>query len=322
MQSKSYTLIALIFAALLAAAPLVANDFYRELITRMMILAIFAMSLDLLIGITGLVSLGHAAYFGLAGYVLAVLTPDSGPVSLWWSMPLALAASALVAFVVGLLVVRTKGIYFIMVTLAFSQMIFYIFHDNKFAGGSDGKYVYFKPSAALGSFVPFDLENKLTFYFFILLILVAVFIGLRAIMASAFGHTLLGIKVNENRMRSLGFAVNHYKLAAFTLAAAIAGLAGYLMAAQTGFMNPELLGFHQSANAIMMVILGGMGSFLGAAIGAFAFEGLMFYLKDVSKHWQLIMGVLIVLLVMYAPRGILGLVHTLSLRMKRGGKSS
>jgi branched-chain amino acid transport system permease protein len=311
MNTRTLHITALLFAVLLAIVPFITSDFYAQLITRMMIFAIFAMSLDLLIGVTGLVSLGHAGFFGLAGYSLALLTPESGPVSLWWSLPAVLLVNALTALVIGALVVRTKGIYFIMVTLAFSQMLFFIFHDNKFAGGSDGKYVYFKPSAALFGFTPFDLENKLTFYFFVWVILVIVFIGLRRLMLSSFAHSLQGIRVNEHRMRALGYGVTRYKLAAFTLAGTLAGLAGYLWGAQSGFVNPELLGFHLSAQTIMMVILGGMGNFLGAAIGAFAFEGITFVFKDISKHWQLLMGGLIVLLVMFAPKGILGALSSL-----------
>jgi branched-chain amino acid transport system permease protein len=315
MNTRTLHITALVLALLLALVPFIASDFYAQLVTRMMILAIFAMSLDLLIGITGLVSLGHAGFFGLAGYALALLTPESGAVSLWWSLPLSLLASALAAFIIGLLVVRTKGIYFIMVTLAFSQMLFFIFHDNKFAGGSDGKYVYFKPSVMLGEVVLLDLENKLTFFFFVLAVLALVFITLRILINSSLGRALQGIRVNEHRMRSLGYRVNAYKLAAFTLAGTLAGLAGYLWGAQSGFVNPELMGFHLSAHAIMMVILGGMGNFLGAALGAFAFEGLMFVLKDVSKHWQLLMGVFIVLLVLFAPKGIMGLLQS---ALKRG----
>ncbi len=316
MTSRSIHLLALVLALALALFPFIGSDFYMQLIARMMILAIFAMSLDLLIGITGLVSLGHAGFFGLAGYTLALLTPESGPVSLWWSLPAVLAVNALVALVIGALVVRTKGIYFIMVTLAFSQMLFFIFHDNKFAGGSDGKYLYFKPSAAIFGFMPFDLENKLSFYFFVWAILVLVFIGLRRLLLAPFSHSLQGIRVNEHRMRALGYGVTHYKLAAFTLAGTLAGLAGYLWGAQSGFVNPELLGFHLSAQAIIMVILGGSGNFLGAAIGAFAFEGITFVFKDISKHWQLLMGGLIVLLVLFAPKGILGAISSLSSRLK------
>ena len=138
----------------LAAFPFFATDFYAQMVARMMILAIFAMSLDLLQGVTGLVSLGHAAFFGLAGYALAFLTPADQPVSLWWTLPAAVAASALAALVIGFFVVRTRGIYFIMVTMAFAQMVYFLFFDNKPLGGSDGIYINFKPAAGV-----FDLEK-------------------------------------------------------------------------------------------------------------------------------------------------------------------
>jgi branched-chain amino acid transport system permease protein len=284
------------------------------MVSRMMILAIFAMSLDLLQGVTGLVSLGHAAYFGVAGYALAFITPAGEPVSLYASLPIAIGASALLALVIGFLVVRTQGIYFIMVTMAFAQMVFYLFFDNKILGGSDGIYINFKPDALL-----FDLENKKVFYYFTLACLIGVYAFLRRLLWSPFGRALAGIRVNEHRMRALGFGTFSHKLAAFTLAGALAGLAGYLWGAQTGYVNPELMGFHMSAHAIMMVILGGMGNFAGAIIGAFSFEYLLHVFKDLpevagmqlGKHWQLWMGLFIVALVVFAPRGILGLLQRL-----------
>ena len=302
--------LALALVALLAA-PFVTSDFYVQMIARMMILAIFAMSLDLLQGVTGLVSLGHAAYFGLAGYALAFVTPQDAPVSLWWSLPLAVAASALAALIIGFLVVRTQGIYFIMVTMAFAQMVYYLFFDNKLLGGSDGIYINFKPDAKL-----FDLENKRVFYYFTLVCLLLVYGFLRRLLWSGFGRALAGIRVNEHRMRALGFATFGYKLSAFTLAGALAGLAGYLWGAQSGYVNPELMGFHMSAHTLMMVILGGVGNFAGAMVGAFAFEVLLDVFKelpslggfDLGKHWQLWMGLFIVLVVSFAPRGLLGLV--------------
>jgi len=306
-------LLALGFAALVLF-PVVATDFYAQMVARMMILAIFAMSLDLLQGVTGLVSLGHAAYFGLAGYALAFVTPASEPASLWWTLPVAVAASALAALVIGFFVVRTHGIYFIMVTMAFAQMVFFLFFDNKALGGSDGLYINFKPDAGV-----FDLDNKRVFYYFTLAMLVLVYLFLRRLLFSPFGRALAGIRVNEHRMRAMGFGTFGYKLAAFTLAGALAGLAGYLWGAQTGFINPELMGFHMSAHAIMMVILGGMGNFAGAIVGAFAFEMLLHEFKDLpaigsfntGKHWQLWMGLFIVLVVAFAPRGLLGLAEAL-----------
>ncbi len=313
----------------LLAFPFVGTLFYTEMVTRMMIMAIFAMSLDLLQGVTGLVSLGHAAYFGLAGYALAFLTPQGEAVSLWWTLPVAVLASGLAALIIGFFVVRTHGIYFIMVTMAFAQMVYYLFFDNKMLGGSDGLYINFKPSAAILGWVPFDLDQKRTLYFFTLAALLATYVFLRRLLFSPFGRTLSGIRVNEHRMRAMGYGVFGYKLAAFTVAGALAGLAGYLWGAQTGFMNPELMGFHMSAHAIMMVILGGMGNFAGAIVGAFAFEYLLHVFKDLptigkvnlGKHWQLWMGLFIVLLVVFAPRGILGLVEKFLKREKANGTS-
>jgi branched-chain amino acid transport system permease protein len=301
----------------LLAFPFVGTPFYTEMVTRMMIMAIFAMSLDLLQGVTGLVSLGHAAYFGLAGYALAFLTPQGQAVSLWWTLPVAVLASGLAALIIGFFVVRTHGIYFIMVTMAFAQMVYYVFFDNKALGGSDGLYINFKPSAAIFGWVPFDLDNKRVLYYFTLAALLATYVFLRRLLFSPFGRTLSGIRVNEHRMRAMGYGVFGYKLAAFTVAGALAGLAGYLWGTQTGYINPELMGFHMSARAIMMVILGGMGNFAGAIVGAFAFEYLLHVFKDLptigkvnlGKHWQLWMGSFIVLLVVFAPRGILGLVE-------------
>jgi branched-chain amino acid transport system permease protein len=305
-------------AIALAVFPLVpmdGGDFYLGMLSQMMILAIFAMSLDLLQGVTGLVSLGHAAFFGIAGYALAFLTPPDTPIALWWSLPLAAAAAGLAALVIGFFVVRTHGIYFIMVTMAFAQMVYFLFFDNKALGGSDGIYVNFRPDAtALG----LDLDNKLVFYYFTLGVLLVLYFALRRLLFSPFGRVLAGIRVNEHRMRAVGYGTFGYKLTAFTLAGALAGVAGYLWAAQTGFVNPELMGFHMSAHAIMMVILGGMGNFAGAIVGAFAFEYVMHLFKDMTKHWQLLMGGFIVLVVIVAPRGLLGLVERFT---RRGGKA-
>ena len=295
----------------LAAFPLVpmeGRDFYLQMLTQMMILAIFAMSLDLLQGVTGMVSLGHAAYFGLAGYALAFLTPADTPISLWWSLPLSALGAALAALIIGFFVVRTHGIYFIMVTMAFAQMVFFLFFDNKALGGSDGIYVNFKPHASIAGWEGIDLENKATFFYLTLLVLVGVYLFLRRLLFSPFGRALAGIRANEHRMRAVGYGTYGYKLTAFTLAGGLAGVAGYLWAAQTGYVNPELMGFHMSAHAIMMVILGGMGNFAGAIVGAFAFEYTLHLFKDMTKHWQLLMGSFIVLVVVFAPRGLLGLL--------------
>jgi branched-chain amino acid transport system permease protein len=290
--------------ALLALFPLAGAGFYTELVTKVMILAIFALSLDLLVGYTGLVSFGHAAFYGVGAYTLGLMAPKYEAASLWLTLPAAMLAAGVAALVVGVFVVRVKGIYFIMVTLAFAQMFYFVFHDTKFGRGSDGISMNFKPVAAIGGFTPFDLGNTSHVYYFVLALLVAVFVFLRTVLRSPFGRALQGIRSNEHRMRSLGFPVFRYKLASFTLAGALAGLAGYLSALQFGFANPELLSWHQSGNVLLMLILGGVGSLYGAVIGAFAFVGLTEIFQSLTRHWQLLLGGAIILLVIFLPGGL------------------
>jgi branched-chain amino acid transport system permease protein len=306
----------LLLACLVALAllPLFAEKYYIQLFTKMMLMAIFAMSLDLLVGYTGLVSLGHAAFFGLAGYVLAFAAPQYQAANLWLSLPLAMAGSALLALLIGALVLRTSGIYFIMVTLAFAQMLFFLFHDTKIAGGADGIYVYAKPVAEIAGWQAFDLENHTHFYFVVLVLMALVYALLRMLLAAPFGRVIVGIRVNEQRMRSLGFRTFRYKLVCFVLSGALAGMAGYFAAAQFGFVNPDILGWHQSGGVLMMVILGGMGTLHGAVLGAFAmmllelgFQGLPLVAgANLGKHWQLFMGAFIVCAVLLLPHGLLG----------------
>ena len=305
----------LLGALLLAAFPLIGSTFYIQLGAKIMIMAIFAMSLDLLVGHTGLVSLGHAAYFGLAAYMLALITPKYEAASLWLTLPVAIVAAAAAALVIGFLVVRTGGVYFIMVTLAFAQMLYSLFHDTKLGGGSDGIYINIRPELTVGSIKPLDLENPVQFYYLVLMFMLGVYAFLNKLRCAPFGRALAGIRANENRMRSIGYPVFGYKLGAFVLAGALAGLAGYLTACQFGFVNPEILAWHQSGTVLMMVILGGMGRFHGAIIGAFAYILLQELLSAsamfgaYAKHWQLAMGSLIVLIVLVLPRGLADLLE-------------
>jgi branched-chain amino acid transport system permease protein len=290
--------------ALLALFPLAGATFYTELVTKMMILGIFALSLDLLVGYTGLVSFGHAAYYGIGAYVLGLMAPKYEAASLWATLPLAVAFAGLAALAVGIFVVRVKGIYFIMVTLAFAQMFYFVFHDTKFGRGSDGVAMNFKPTAEVAGWTPFDLGSATTVYYFVLVALVLVFLFLRMLLRSPFGRALQGIRSNEHRMRSIGFPVYRYKLASFALAGALAGFAGYLSAMKDGFVNPELLSWHQSGNVLLMLIMGGQGTLYGAVIGAFAFVALEDVFKSLTTHWQLLMGGTIVALVIFLPGGL------------------
>ena len=320
LLSPGLRLALLIGLAGLVAVPFAGSDFYTQMVTRMLVLSLFAMSFDLLQGVTGMVSQGHAAYFGLGGYALAFLTPASGPVSLWWSLPLVMAAMALLALAIGFVAIRTRGIYFIMVTLAISEMIFHLFFDNKPLGGSDGLYINFRPTLAFFGTPLLDLENKQSFYFLVLGITVLVFLFFRRLLWSPFGRALAGIRINEHRMAALGFDAFSYKLLAFSLGGAVAGLAGYLYGSLNGLVSPELIGFHTSALVLMMVVLGGAGNFAGAILGAFVYELVLFGFKDLPRlgpvdlgaRWQLWLGLFIILLVTFAPRGILGAIHALS----------
>lgn len=301
----------LVAVALLAGFPFVGGEFYVDLVLTLMILALFALSLDLLVGYTGLVSLGHAAFFGLAGYVLALVTPETEPVSLWFALACCLAASAVAALVIGWFSVRTSGIYFIMITLAFAQMLYYFFSENSAFGGSDGLFVAYRPVAAIGSWVLFDLDDPLVFYFAVLATLIAGYAVLATILRAPFGHVLRGIRINEGRTRALGYPTPRYKLVSFVIAGTLAGLAGVLEAIHTGFVTPGHLSWHESGTILMVVILGGRGTLYGPVLGAFAFGLLRNALQDVTEHWLLLMGLFIVGLVLFMPGGIAGLTRRL-----------
>jgi branched-chain amino acid transport system permease protein len=315
MRTRTLALSLLVGVAVLAFFPALAEKFYVQLMTKIMILSIFALSLDLLVGYTGLVSLGHAAYFGVAAYTLALTAPASDPANLWLTLPLSLAASALTALVIGVFVVRTSGVYFIMVTLAFAQMVYYFFHDTRVAGGSDGIYINTRPATGIAGL---DLADDLHFYYVVLALLAGAFLLLALVLRSPFGRALQGIKVNEQRMRALGYATRRYKLAAFVLAGTLAGLAGYLAAAKEGYVNPELLAWHQSGVVLMMLILGGMGTLFGAVIGTFSYVLLQEWFSTLTKHWQLLMGGFIIVTVLLFPQGLAGLPQAIAARWRSG----
>ncbi|MCT9118731.1 branched-chain amino acid ABC transporter permease [Cupriavidus gilardii] len=308
--------------AVLAGLPLAlggeGNKFYIDLLSKVMIMAIFALSLQLLIGYTGLVSLGHAAYFATAAYATAMLAPQSEPGNGWWLLVAAVAAAAVLALLVGMLVLRTRGIYFIMVTLAFAQMVYFIFHDTKIAGGSDGTYIYFRPEFGVFGARPLGIDDPVHFYWLVLGALIFTVAALAMVLRSRFGHALIGIRHNEQRMRAAGFATYRYQLGAFVAGGAFAGLAGYLYAIQFGFVNPEIASWHQSGNAMLMVILGGVGSLAGAVIGAFSFVLLAEWFSTLTKHWQLLMGGFIIAAVALLPGGLVGLATVLRRRLGGG----
>ena len=316
-RSRYLVIAAVVIVVTLVLLPLVAEKFTVQFATRVLIMAIFALSLNLLVGHAGLVSLGHAAFFGIAGYCLALSSPQTQAANFWTSLPLAMMVAGALALAIGALVLRTTGIYFIMATLAFAQMLYFLLHDTGVAGGSDGMYIYVRPDAGLFGWRPFDLEKFGDFYFVVLALFLIVFVFIGVLRASLFGRVIAGIRVNEQRMRSLGFATFRYKLACFVIAGMLAGLAGYLAAVQFGVVNPDMLGWHFSGAVLMMVILGGMGTLAGPVIGAAAMLLLELGLQslpvagaiDLGKHWQLPMGIAIVLVALYLPSGITRLLQ-------------
>jgi branched-chain amino acid transport system permease protein len=303
----------LLVLALLAAAPLGVPPWLLDLVQKIVIFAVFALSLELLVGTTGLVSLGHAAFFGIGAYLTALLSPQDGPGAILVLLPLAMLGAGAYALFVGALSLRTSGVYFIMVTLAFAQMAYFIVHDTRFAGGSDGMFITSRPALQLGGAFLVDLELPFHRYYLALAVLTATYAFLALLLRSRFGHALAGIRANEQRMRAAGYHTYAYKLAAFVIAAMLAGAAGFLMAAKDGAVNPEMLSWHESGAVLLMVILGGMGYLRGAVIGAIVFillkEGLSSeaLMGEFAARWQLTLGLTMIALVAFMPNGLIGL---------------
>jgi len=300
--------------ALAACLPWFASAYYVGLAAKIMIYALFALSLQLLVGGVGLASLGHAAFFGIAAYVVTLLSPEFEAGNLFLLLGAALGSAMAYALVTGALALRTQGVYFIMVTLAFAQMAYYIVHDTDVGGGSDGIYLNLRPELRLGDWALLNLDDGKAFYLFVLVCLFLAWGFLAALMRSRFGAALTGIRVNEARMRAAGFSTFVYKLTAYVIAAALAGVAGVLSAAKDGYVSPELLAWEQSGLVLLMVILGGTHSQVGAMIGAAALILLQEVFQsqalfgDLAKHWHLPYGLAIIALVALLPRGLTGLV--------------
>ena len=295
---------AAVVIAAAVALPFVAQTYYVQFATKVLLMGLLAMALNFVVGFGGLVSLCHAAFFGLAGYVLALTAPQYAPASIWTTLPLAVAAAALAAAAIGALSLRTRGVYFIMVTLAFGEMLFFLFHDTKIGGGSDGAYIYFKPAIAIAGMTLLDLERAANFYFLVLGCIAAAILLLRTLTRSPFGHALAAARDNERRARSLGFPIYRIRLTAFVISGALAGVAGYLAAAQYGFVAPQMLGWHLSATVLVMVVLGGLRSVTGPLVGAAVLMGLEEVLKATTAYWKVAEGLVIIALVLLLPGGV------------------
>jgi branched-chain amino acid transport system permease protein len=293
--------------AVLALVPVVAGalnqPFYLDLFRRVMIFALAALSLDLILGFGGMVSFGHAAYLGIGAYAVAIPAVH-GIHSGFVQWPLAIFASALVALAIGAVSIRTSGVYFIMITLAFAQMLYYLGVSLETYGGDDGMRLAAR--STFGGLI--DLRDPYVFYYLVFVVLVAALVVTHRLVNARFGMVIRAARSNSALARAVGFPEFRYKLVAFTMAGAMCGLAGGLLANQTEYVSPGFMHWTRSGEIMVMVILGGMGTLFGPVLGAMAYLLLEDVLSAWTVHWQLILGPLLLLVVLYARRGLFGIV--------------
>lgn len=282
-------------------APMLNLDFYVSFVRRVLIFALAATSLNFILGYGGMVALGHAAFFGAGAYVVAILSVQgiSQALIAW---PAAMLVAGVLAWIIGTISLRTRGVYFIMITLAFAQMVFYLFISLRQYGGEDGINLV-GPSLLPG----LNLSNDLTFYYVVLVLVVASLWWLNRLIQARFGQALQGVRENESRMEALGYPVFRIKLLAFVIAGMMAGLAGALLASHNQFVSPSLMHWTASANLIIMVIVGGIGLRYGGLVGAAVMLWLEEILRLYTDYWHLPLGVLLLAIVLFAPKGLAGM---------------
>ena len=320
MRISPSVAVAAVAITLLAVVPLITNflqePFYLGLILRLMILAIAATSLNLILGFGNMVSFGHAAYMGIGAYVVGIGTFHAIEDGIGWlangflHVPVAIAASSLAALVIGAISMRTRGVYFIMITLAFGQMLYFVGVGLEVYGADDGLSLYQR--SEFGGLV--DISDNTQFYYLVLVLLLATLYGIKRLVASRFGLVIRGARSNERRLASIGIPVTRYKLIAFVIAGAICGVAGVLLANRTDFVSPDMMHWTRSGDLIIMVVLGGMGTLFGPLYGAAAFLLLEEFLSGVTEHWQIVFGPLLILVVVFSRGGIAGAVRALEKR--------
>jgi branched-chain amino acid transport system permease protein len=285
------------------------NIFLLTLFTRIVIFAMAAASLNLIMGYGGMMSFGHAAYLGIGGYAVGILAHEGiGSGFIQW--PVALIASALFALVIGALSLRTRGVYFIMITLAFAQMAYYVASGLSRYGGDDGLTIYKRSD--FGGLI--TLSSRMQLYYFCLACMFGVIYLIWRIVNSRFGMVVQGLRSNEARMQAIGFPANRYRLVCFVISGTMCGLAGALLANNTDFVSPAVMYWTRSGDLMVMVILGGMGSLFGPVLGAIVYLVLEESLSQVTEYWALIMGPLLLLIVLFGRGGIVGLLG----RLRRG----
>jgi branched-chain amino acid transport system permease protein len=317
MLHRRAILLPVILFAALASVPLLGlvmrDGFILNLVSRVMIFAIAAIALDLILGFGALVSFGHAAFIGIGAYGMGIMHAH-GQTDLFTGLLVALAASALFALVTGAISLRTKGVYFIMITLAFGQMAFYTAASLRAYGGDDGLTIASR-SRVMGMNL---FKDDRAFYYLVLFFLIVSYVLCRSIVHARFGRVLQGARQNPQRMQAIGFNPYPYQLAAYVIAGALAGLAGFLLANLTEFVSPAYMSWQRSGELIVMVVMGGMGSLHGAIIGAAVFLLMEEWLSGFTEHWKVIFGPMLVLVVLFMKGGIMGLINRLAGGKPRG----
>lgn len=303
--------LALVLLLLLILLPFATESFVVKTVTEVLIYAIFAMSLDLLVGYTGLISFGHAAFFGIGAYAAGYLAQNISP-NLLLNMPLALLLVAAAALLIGFFSIRVSGVYFLMLTLAFSQMVYAIADRwTDVTGGSNGLAGIPRPQFQVLSFA-FLFEDVTARYFLVLAFFLLSYAALRWIVRSQFGHALVGIRENETRLRAVGYNTTRFKLVAFVIAGVFAGVAGVLYAGFNRFVSPTDLYWTASGQVLIMVIVGGSGTLVGPSLGAALILILQNIVSSSTERWPTIMGLIFIFFVFAARRGIMGILQTMS----------
>jgi branched-chain amino acid transport system permease protein len=298
-------LVGLVAIAAAALLPLTGSTFYLRLGIEALLLGCLALSVDILLGVTGLLSLGQAAFFGLAAYTGAiVLVKDPG--SFWLAFVMSISVTVSAAAVFGAIAIRVNGVYFALITFAFSEVMYKLVFHSKFVGGSDGLLGIKPPMVSFFGLAALPLSNNLVFFYAALAVVTGLYLGVRRILATPFGSVLSAIRDNEGRVTFVGYDPFWYKWLAFVLAAAVAGVGGFFHPLLRGFASPDLLGFEVSTKAVVMTIVGGMGTLLGPVIGAVIITFIELFVGIATERHLLVIGALFVLCVVFRPQGLLG----------------
>ncbi|WP_099864214.1 branched-chain amino acid ABC transporter permease [Pararhizobium haloflavum] len=312
-QTRTKTITIVLLLAGMALYTGFAGFYGRELIIEAAYLVILAISLDLVAGYGGMISLCHGAIFGIGAYVFAVLTSmyDISPLI---ALPAAIVAGAIFGLFVGAVTSKTSGIFFIMTTLAFGQMVYVYVFENRALGGDDGLSGVERIDL---SWLGLDMGNSMQFAWFSIVLAGLAYVVAAAVLRSGFGRTLVGIRSNEGRMRALGLPVRRYKAVAFAISGALAALAGTIAAQQTMFVSPQMMGWMMSGEALVIVILGGLGTLVGPAVGAVLFVFLQHEVSELTRYWHMIVGIVLILVVVLGNRGAYGQIEHMIMHRRR-----